>query len=461
MYMDETLQKRNEQNDILETRATQEVQDAIADIESTEATIAEYTGAEGQELTDQTAEYLVDHAERASDKEAVDKVDIVDTALVEGALEVTGDRPEATENPIVSLEEDGYDDQVVEGVNKLNEKDATLPGGESVAEVVALTVEEHERHKNPALKSEISEEFDTALQYYFNGASKGYIKENTKIDPNEITAHIRSLPKEERDFILEMRRSRKNIHNLGEHSKAENQTSLESEQKAKNLEVLRNSEMGEVLEKAYLGAVELDSRLTDIIIVPLEEDDNRDAVARPSWNKNNESGKHQIMINLNNVTESLGKFEKRMKDIPVNTAKIAQTLGLDPSEVTPELFYVQAMLHEMGHTLEFMDYQEEGKTPEDHKHDRDIERKKLPLERPVTTLEKNRGTIINHWGDLSAQASDKYSKHKQQHVSIGTFDDLVGATADVYRDTKFEHSADKFAAEVLAKQPEIVKYLIS
>ncbi|MFZ1600650.1 MAG: hypothetical protein WAT31_04710, partial [Candidatus Saccharimonas aalborgensis] len=257
-----------------------------------------------------------------------------------------------------------------------------------------------------------------------------------------------------REYAQEIRRKA-----LGEQTSAEHQTNPESEQKAKNLEILRNSEMGETLEKAYLAAIEVDSRLADIAVVPMEDGDHRDAVARASWGKNNLSGKHEIIINLNDIPASLAKFEERMNGIPVNTEKIAETLGIDPSEVTPQLLYVQSMIHEMGHTLEFMDYLEAGKTPEDHGHDRAAERKRLPLERSVTELEKHKDYVLEHWGEASKEASDRYSAHKHVHVSIDTFDGLTNATADVYRDTKFEHAADKFAAEVLAKQPDLVEQL--
>ena len=102
--MEETLPKQAEHSKAPETRATPEVQDAITKIESTEAAIAEHTGAVGQELTDDTDKFLVDHAEHAASAEASDSADIVETALIEGALEVTGERPEATENPIITVE---------------------------------------------------------------------------------------------------------------------------------------------------------------------------------------------------------------------------------------------------------------------------------------------------------------------------------------------------------------------
>ncbi len=145
--MEETLASPSENIKAPETKATPEVQNAIAEIEATEASIAEHTGATGLELTDSTDKFLVDHAEHAVGSDVSDRADIMETALVEGALEATGERPAATEIPIITLEKDGYDQQVTEGVKKLHEEGATLPGGESAAEVVVATIEAQEAHQ--------------------------------------------------------------------------------------------------------------------------------------------------------------------------------------------------------------------------------------------------------------------------------------------------------------------------
>jgi SAM-dependent methyltransferase len=120
--------------------ASAEVRHSIHQIEATETIIAQNTGEHDQELVDSVDRFLVDHAEHAVDIDASDKADIVETALIEGALESTGDRPEGTKNPINELEDQGYDQAVTDGVRKLFEEGATLPNGESAAEVVAQTV---------------------------------------------------------------------------------------------------------------------------------------------------------------------------------------------------------------------------------------------------------------------------------------------------------------------------------
>lgn len=108
-------------------KATAEVRKSIHDIEAAQIAIAEHTGQHGQELTDSVDRFLTDHAEYAVDIDASDKADIVEMALVEGALEATGQRPEGTKNPILTLEDDGYDQAVTDAVRKLYEEGATLP----------------------------------------------------------------------------------------------------------------------------------------------------------------------------------------------------------------------------------------------------------------------------------------------------------------------------------------------
>lgn len=222
--MDEKLTNQAEQRNVPETQATPEVQDAITEIEATESAILEHSGATGQELTNKTDQYLVDHAERATDLDVSDKEDIVEIALVEGALEVTGERPEANENPIITLEKDGYDQQVTDGVKKLHEEGATLPDGESAAEVVVATLEAqgiHQEEPDTTFNTEsqkgrlesigenrvvVSDQLDMAIQYYVNGASKKDVLEHTGLDPSVLTEHIRCLPNEEADYLKGLRR---------------------------------------------------------------------------------------------------------------------------------------------------------------------------------------------------------------------------------------------------------------
>jgi SAM-dependent methyltransferase len=158
--MDETLPKQ-EQLSKPETLATPDVTKALATINDTETKISERFGLapDAPELPDLTDDALVHVAESAIDltkdhpEQSEVAKDAVKTVLIEGVLEVTGDRPEGTENPIIKLENDGHGEEVTEAVRKFHEEGAILPNGDSVAETIAITIMSQEM---------TSEEYDEA-----------------------------------------------------------------------------------------------------------------------------------------------------------------------------------------------------------------------------------------------------------------------------------------------------------
>lgn len=158
--MDETLPKQ-EQLSKPESLATPDVAKALDSINATETKISEHFGLapDAPELPDLTDDALVHVAESAIDltkdhpEQSEVAKDAVKTVLIEGVLEVTGDRPEGTENPIIKLENDGHGEEVTEAVRKFHEEGAVLPNGDSVAETIAITIMSQEM---------TSEEYDSA-----------------------------------------------------------------------------------------------------------------------------------------------------------------------------------------------------------------------------------------------------------------------------------------------------------
>jgi len=158
--MDETLPKQ-EQLSKPESLATPDVTKALDTINYTETKIGEHFGLapDAPELPDLTDDALVHVAESSSDlvkdhpEQSEVAMDAVKTVLIEGALEVTGDRPEGTENPIIKFENDGYDAQITEAVRQFHEEGEVLPNGQSVAETIAITITSQEM---------TSEEYDSA-----------------------------------------------------------------------------------------------------------------------------------------------------------------------------------------------------------------------------------------------------------------------------------------------------------
>ena len=181
--------------------ATEKVREAMSKINEVDIAIAEQTGAAGIELTSATDAFLVADAERRSRTGDPHADEAVETTLLAGALEKTGFRQGDPTDTIVKLEQDGYEDVVTAGVEELAKEGATLPDGESAAEVVAEVIEESEQEQ----QEPISDELDTALQVYYKGGSPEDIQRITGIDPKEVTKYIRSLPPDERDRAIDTR----------------------------------------------------------------------------------------------------------------------------------------------------------------------------------------------------------------------------------------------------------------
>lgn len=235
-----------------ESFTTPNVQKALDTVNVTEAHISEQLGRElsDPELPTLTDDALVHVAERSTDyvKEHPEKSETaeeaVEVALIEGALEVTGERPPGAVSPILKLEIDGYDQQVTEGVRKLHEEGATLPDGEPAAEVIAQAIPP--QGESAQQRHEISDELDTAIQYYTHGASKEDLQQ-AGIDPSIVTKHIRSISEDERDFLKEQRRKSLDSSTTGPQEVSVQETPLFS-----------NSD----LETAFVYGVQEDSGMT-------------------------------------------------------------------------------------------------------------------------------------------------------------------------------------------------------
>lgn len=237
------------------------------------------------------------------------------------------------------------------------------------------------------------------------------------------------------------------------------------DQSEANEQILRQSELGIILADAYIAATNIDPRLENIAVLPIEDPTiSSFAFARAAWMDKNQTGKHEVYVRLNDLDHTLSLFDNLMKHTPKMTAVVAESLGLQSSEVTPQLMFVYSTLHEMGHTLEYMDYEAAGKTPAEHKHDSSLEREKLPIgnllaSHLLSDNHPNRAYVIQNWDAVREAASKNYSDYIGTQSSISTMEELIDATAHVHRISKFEAAADRFAATVLQTQPLMVEQL--
>lgn len=117
-----------------ESFTSPEIEEAIDEIQAIDDAIAERLGIDKPEK--ETDAYLVEKAELPGASS-----DEIETALISGALEATGQRTSEGDNPIQILELDGYGVQITDIVKELHEAHATLPDGEQAAAVLAQEID--------------------------------------------------------------------------------------------------------------------------------------------------------------------------------------------------------------------------------------------------------------------------------------------------------------------------------
>lgn len=124
------------------------VSEAMRDIKETEQFVGHATSASGAELTAATDDALVfvaDETVKSADQDGMrtdmEKVDIrksLQAVVVEGAMVESGNKPTASDNPIVSLDKAGRDKEVTAMIKELKAEGAKLPTGEDVALMAEL-----------------------------------------------------------------------------------------------------------------------------------------------------------------------------------------------------------------------------------------------------------------------------------------------------------------------------------
>jgi hypothetical protein len=234
-------------------------------------------------------------------------------------------------------------------------------------------------------------------------------------------------------------------------------------QEERNRDMLRGSEIGSIMERAYDDAIAVDPRLRDVAVRAIPADSVRPPIfALPRWAPDNQTGRHEVHIRLEDLPGTLDFLQKTFLSVQKNREILAADLRLPPEELTPSVVFLQGVLHEFGHGREYLQYEELGKSPDDHRRDVVQELDKLPVRHAkvgqlLTEGDSVRQQVLDNWKSASAMAAVNYSRYRRQPVSIRTMDDLVNATADVYRHSRFEAAADKFAAGILVGDPVLLE----
>ena len=217
----------------------------------------------------------------------------------------------------------------------------------------------------------------------------------------------------------------------------------------KNREVLLSSDLSYLLTDAYNRALALEPRLANVEIVPLPEDSVSVAVAVPAWKS--ASGRHEVHLRLGDSDAILRKYSEVIESVPGARRLFADSLGLEEKDLTPQLLYVQSALHELGHTVEYMQYEQQ---PEELRARVKKEKSMMPLgsvavSRLLDPSSPARQTVDAHFDELA---------HTHE---IDSLDELIEKQHAAYRQTTSEHFADSFAADVIALSPSLRDNLIS
>ncbi len=213
---------------------------------------------------------------------------------------------------------------------------------------------------------------------------------------------------------------------------------------SQNVELLRGAEMGVILETAYLEAVKLDPRLADVEIVPLDDESSSIARARPAWVS--ENGRHQVHLSVDNLDDKLLKIDDSLDGIPGARQHFADKMGISSDEITPQLMHVFALLHELGHVSEYMDYEN---NPEELNTRVKREKLALPIGRATVSAIMSEGTRANTFVQKNWDAI-------HDSLGVATMEELLQKQHDAYRDMTSETFADDFAASVLAMNPVLL-----
>lgn len=219
-------------------------------------------------------------------------------------------------------------------------------------------------------------------------------------------------------------------------------------QDEQNEHLLGQSELGVIVQDAYREATSIDPRLSEMKIVAIDDEEEKShGFATPG--DVSESGKHEVHIRLNNLDEILGYYKESIKDYPASIESISERMHLKPDQVTPQLLYVQSILHEMGHVTEYMDYE----------NDMDSLRLRNKQERTALPLGYHSLTKLMDSESTLRQSVDQHWEELRTKHGVDDIDGLARVQGTAYRNLTSERHADMFAADVFDANPQMTQQL--
>ena len=231
---------------------------------------------------------------------------------------------------------------------------------------------------------------------------------------------------------------------VGSESKPEKNKSVLQQ----NIDILKaQGENGENLVAWYLKAIEKYPELKEVLIVQRPEG-KIGAFSRSKFSKKNTSGRHEIFLDLTPGSEQryLEDFSHRQESIRL----IAERLRIPPEALSPRIFQVWILLHELGHALDHIHTKMDGKEKIKARAD---EMKTLPLgdgriedlRRPEVKAE-----LLKH-ENLFEDLTKKYKSVIRDFEGgiIDDYDDVIRLQEREYKSLPSEVYADDFATSIM------------
>ena len=200
----------------------------------------------------------------------------------------------------------------------------------------------------------------------------------------------------------------------------------------------------ERLFKYYNKALENYPELKQVVII---QRDSNEFTARsiPKEGENNQSGQHEIYLDLTPGSETrlLEELQPRQETL----AYVARRLGISQQDLDAKTLQAYVLLHELGHSL---DHIKTKRDPEERAKLRGEEMDRLPIRKATIKklTDKNvQDFLISEHPNIFEELSELYN------TDIKNFDDVIRLQEREYKKLPSELYADNFALSIMNNRP--------
>jgi len=250
------------------------------------------------------------------------------------------------------------------------------------------------------------------------------------------------------------KKTRKTIYaeladNVAEQAQPELSADKEKSVYEQNIELLiSQGKNGENLAGWYMRVIEKYPELKEVLILQRPEG-TVVATTRSKFSKNNQSGRHEIVIDLTPGSEDryMEDFKHRQESLRL----IEKRLRIPEESINAKLFQLWILLHELGHALDYIHTNLLG----DKKiKARGEEMRTLPIGMArIKDLREPEfeADLLKKYPNIFAELSEKYKSiiTDFEDGTINSFDDVIRLQEREYKSLPSEVYADDFATSIL------------